>query len=713
MRRLLIFLTTLFFVFPARAENPLEDFSFIQITDMHVSPHLARTGDPGPVRGARSIAWICRAAAGPQTVPEWGFIAPAPAFALATGDLTEYGVIDDTWTVFTHAFKSLPYPLYVLPGNHDNTWVAMYQIMRQRHGGENYSFDQGGCHFACICSASPQEPVPTIDAKTRTWLRRDLKRVPPDVPIFVALHHPPNSGEFAPAEYATLIDLLRDYNVVLLLYGHGHNVHQRDFDGLDGVMGGSTFGKNAGYGLISVHDGVLRVAYHYFKKPGKKADGGPGWRKVLEKAIPARAPPRLFEIKSAKSNGNELTVMLATPAGAGQLSASMQVDAKDVRCVPCGDGGSAWRVDLANLTPGRHLLTVRAATPAATRDVRAAMFEHPGGAARTLWRREFPAGIKAGPVVVGDRVVVAGTDGAVTALDRQSGRNMWTFSAGAEVLGTPAAADGLLVFGSGAGKVYALGEGGRQVWSYDAGLPVYGRPIVANDTVYVGDNGGRLHALRLADGTPAWTFERADFAIESWPCIWKDRVVFGAWDGYLYALAADSGKQVFKVAGPKSSEGKAARYYAPADCGPVALADTLFVCDRGYVLGRYMPGGEQGARVDEKITAIAADRSGHSFYGRGIDDRMCRYGTNGTKVWETKVAAGRFPVPPTCHGEAIYVCSNTGLLSVLGAEDGGIRWQYQVTPGFYVMAPVAVDEAGTCYVAGMDGSVTAVTTQAR
>ncbi|MBU0616643.1 MAG: PQQ-binding-like beta-propeller repeat protein, partial [Planctomycetes bacterium] len=146
----------------------------------------------------------------------------------------------------------------------------------------------------------------------------------------------------------------------------------------------------------------------------------------------------------------------------------------------------------------------------------------------------------------------------------------------------------------------------------------------------------------------------------------------------------------------------------PADCGPAAVGDTLFVCDRGYFLGSFDRAGVKGQRVDEGISGIAGDPSGQYVYARSKDDRVCKFHAAGERVWEQAVPAGRFPIPPTCHEDAVYLCSNAGLLSVLDADDGRVRWQYQVTPGFYVMAPVTVDDAGVCYVAGMDGTVTAL-----
>ncbi len=696
-------------------EPPVEDFTFVQFTDLHLSPYLERMGKPPALRGGETIEWICREAVGPRRITPWELTTTAPAFALVTGDITEYGVIDETWEEFEKAFAPLPYPLYVLPGNHDNTWVAMYHIMRQRHGGENYSFDKFGCHFACISSASPQEPVPTIDAKTRTWLKRDLDSIPPGMPVFVALHHPPNSGEFAPAESDTLLDFLRDYNVVLVLYGHGHGVVHRDFEGIDGVMGGSTFGKNAGYAVICVQDEMLRVAYRY-REPRKVKGEDAQWQALLEKPIRPCVAKRLFRIASPKSgevvSGDEFELVLELAEGITQIEqVSVSGAGEEYEVTPVEGSASdrpAWRVPVKVAESGWRNMTVRGQSPDGSKDLDTVAFRIHGEQDRVKWRREFAAAIKAAPVIVGEKLIIARTDGVVVALERDSGKEVWSFETGGEVLGTPAWGGSVLVFGSGDGKIYALDGGGKLLWKHDAGVSVYGVPLIESDTVYIGDNGGRMHALDLNTGKPRWMFSRADYSIECQPCLWDGLLVFGAWDGYLYALDKTSGKQAWKVLGPKSSAGKAARYYAPADCGPVPLGESLFVCDRGYLLGTYGRDGTLLKQLADDISAIAVDSAGLFIYGRSTKDRVCKYNAVGEQVWTTAVAAGRFPIPPVCCDGAVYVCSNTGLLSVLDAADGSVRWNYQVTPGFYVMAPPAVDERGVCYVAGMEGSLTAL-----
>ncbi len=712
---------------PAPAQHPVvgvEDFTFLHISDTHINPHVARLGPPEKPRGAECIEWICAEAGKPQEMRPFKMTVAPPSFAIVTGDLTEYGVIDDTWDQWEAAFRCLPFKTYVTTGNHDNTWTAIYQVMRTRHGGENYSFNQHGCHFAIISSASPQEPVPTIDGKTRAWLMKDLEEQPPERPIFVALHHPPYSDEFAPAELDTLIDLLRNYNVALLLYGHGHGVAHWSRDGIDGVMGGSTFGGNEGYGIVSVKDGVLRVAYRYRQPGEKKPDADPGsrYKKLLEKPLRSRRVPRLLDMLVEDNTEKPNIVSVAL-----RLSDGLTADAKlDVLIdgSPVEAANLSWRRDedgrptgvqvdtSAMTTPGRRLLAVRATVGEQT-DQRVSWIELRRPTAEVQLMLPIPGAVKAGVVRTGDMVIVSGTDGDVRAYDAETGSLRWHFHTRGEVLAAPLVTEDACVFGSGDGHIYALDHAGKVRWIYQTGVPCYA-PIVRDGAViYAADNGGRVHAITLDKGIRKWVFERADYSIEAAPVIWKDKLVFGAWDGHLYALSREDGKEAWKSLGPESSKGRAVRYFSPADCPPVPIGDRLFVCDRGYKLGVYSADGKLERELGERISAISAARNEQGetvgFYARSSEgDKLTRFDAAGEPVWQVDVPTGRFPVPPTEHRGKVYICSNRGLLSVLNAADGKILWQYQITPGYFVMAPVTVADNGTVYVGGMDGLVMAL-----
>lgn len=699
---------------PAAAGIP--DFAFIQISDSHISPHPATMEERPPVRGKESIDWICAEAGKPQPLEPFGITAEAPAFAIHTGDLVEYGAIDETWKDFEAAFAALPVPLYVVPGNHDNTWHAMYQIMRERHGGPNYSFDKFGCHFVGLCSASPEEPLASFEAQTLRWLFQDLKKTGPNRPIFMFFHHPPEGDDFAqPAEWAMFYEVIRPYNVVLMLYGHGHAVQHAVHNGIDGVMGGSTYGDRAGYNVISVKDDTLRVAYRYFDqaKPMTKL-----LEKPLRKTKRCRLEVNTRALEYATARKNRLTIPVqfqpAHPSPPGQSPPKFRVtiDGKPTEYT-AGKRG-AIVVSTAGLTPGGHTMVIGVGESgdAETCEQRSVRFFSDDGGGHGHWRRFVPASVKAAPVVVDGLLVSACTDGTVSAMNRSSTTVTWTFETGGEILGTPAVLpSGSLIFGSGDGQVYRISSSGQLEWKYEAKYPVYGTPLLVENTVYIGDNGGRLHAIDAQSGQAEWVFERATYAIESKPAVLGDAVLFGAWDGYLYAVNRKDGSLKWKSWGPKSSEGGPARYYAPADCGPVVLGDRIFVCDRGYYLATYSPDGTRGDRLADDVAAIAPAGDGTALYARSKDDRVVKYAADGKVLWEAAVPAGRIPVPPTEKDGKVYVCSNKGLLSVLDAATGKVDWQYQAGVGFFVMAPVTVDDNGYCYVTSMDSLICALSTK--
>ncbi len=132
------------------------------------------------------------------------------------------------------------------------------------------------------------------------------------------------------------------------------------------------------------------------------------------------------------------------------------------------------------------------------------------------------------PAIAGDRVVVARPDAhEVVALDADSGKVAWRFTAGGRVDTTPTLHKGLCLFGSKAGWVTCLrADDGRQVWRLRAApveeqivaygqlespWPVPGSVLVIDDVAYfaagrqsLADGGILLFAVEPASGKIGW-----------------------------------------------------------------------------------------------------------------------------------------------------------------------------------------------------------------
>jgi outer membrane protein assembly factor BamB/3',5'-cyclic AMP phosphodiesterase CpdA len=696
---------------------PVQDFTFIQITDVHTEAR--HSADAPKVHHSRGSNITRLPVTAPIDLAPYNTQAPAPSFIIVTGDFTEYGVAGVTWQDYLDFFKHITIPVYTQLGNHDNTWVSAVHLIRKMYGGRNYSFDKFGCHFIGLDSSTLQEPLPSFAQETLRWLKRDLKRIDRSTPVFVFFHHPLDAEFSSNYERYRLLDLLRPYNVVLLLFGHGHKALTYNFDGISGVMGGSTFGQNAGYNVVSVKDGVLRVVYKCF-------DDSISPKPLLEKPIPKTASYPNIKISSPRPGTTCSDDTLLVKAKVGDLDSPIikvicRIDDATTHVLDA----SLWTLSLAGLklatvssytatlpvgelSPGAHYLRIAATTSDGATYYRSSTFylEH-SGEPRARWRLMLDASIQSTPAIANGVAYVGANDGNLYAVRTTTGRILWEFPTGAEILSSPLVVNDTVYFGSGDATVYAVSTKGTLRWAHTTTAPIYAPPTAQHGMLYIGNNDARLCALDAETGSLRWVYPGAHYSIESQPVCFDHTVVFGAWDAYVYAVNALNGALRWRELGPTSSLGRAARYYSAADCSPVAASGKVYVADRGFRLARYDHDGSNMKVLSDDTAAISLSRDRKALYLRKSRGKLEKIDLQGQHIWEAPITLGRIPVPPLEKDGVLYACSNTGLLSAVDAATGKLLWQYQATPRLLVLAGVAADQ-GLVIVPGMDGSLTAI-----
>lgn len=698
---------------PPATAPAVPDFTFVHCSDIHVPPGVTRkTGpDPGPKFGSAEVVAQIKSLTGPIELKPYGVTVPAPAFAIATGDLTEFGGLSGWWEQYTQLWQGTPFPVYHESGNHDATWACQRFHIRQLHGGAYYSFDRFGCHFIGWDSATPQDPRPSFGEEEIRWLREDLKRFPRATPIFVFFHHPVDSSELASLyERDRLLDLLRPYNLALLLVGHGHAAQYRLVSGVDQVMGGSTFGAAPGYAVVSVKDGVLRVAYRRGWDPAPT-------QPLLERRLNARSVYPAIRI-AAPAEGSSLTgstLRLRTAVdGITPVGARWQADDERGREGELTAAGRAWEagIETSEWEPGCHYLRVLFRTAKGETFQRTTRFYTAPESGRVLWRAFMGGSGKGSPAVEGDLVVAGAQDGFLYAFRRQDGRFRWKFRTGGEILAQPLAANGVFIVGSGDGKVYAVDRAGKRRWVFDAGYPVYSPAVAADGKIVVAANNGRIYALNPADGSNVWENQSPTYSIESRPFVKDGAVYYGAWDTFVYAIDLKDGSLRWKTPGTGSAASApgVARYYSPADAGPVVAGGKVWIADRAYHLTLLDTATGKVTGEQQKVSSVALSGDGRSVYLRGTDGNLRKVGADGSEIWSAPARTSFLPSAPAEKGGIVYSATATGRLLALSAADGKLLWEYQTTPRLYVFSD-PVPAAGAVYVTGMDGSLTALRTR--
>ena len=671
--------------------SAVEDFSFIHMSDTHIP--YANTEDV--MREAKGL--------GAVEMAPYGVTAPAPSFVIVTGDLTEFGGGNGWWEQFIGVMDEVGLPFYCVTGNHDNTWDSCRPRIAERYRAPYYAFDHGGIHFIGLDSASPQDPRPCFGREALVWLQDDLARTHPNTPIVLFYHHPPTKETGSAYDRYRLYDLLRGRNVLAHLVGHGHGVRAWQEDGWDFVMGGSTFGDNAGFAIVDVRDNTLRIAY---RKSGEAAAATP----LLEKPIPATAPayPKITVTSPAPASVQaERVVFEGTVDGAFER-AEVLLDDETPFPLTLADGKFAGEIALLPGLAGAHFYRVVLHGPGEVTAWKCGDFvvdSHPEVSVR--WRTLLGGSTRATPVVWGDQLLVGANDGRLWSLDRTDGHVRWFVKTGGDILGAALPFGNRAFVGSGDGFLYELNEEGGIARAFNAGAPIYSPPITISEFLIVATANGTVHGIERDTFTELWRSEAPEYAIEDTLCLTGDLVCFGAWDTFVYALDYATGEVRWRAPASGALEGGAKQYYSPADCGPVVCGERLYVADRKYHLS--VMDAKTGALLSsrQEVSGVGLSEDGQSVYLRTTKEGLVKLDAAGTEVWKADVPLGSIAAAPVERAGVVYSLSSLGTLSAVEAASGEVHWTFSTLPGFYAMADPAVAD-GVVYVAGMDGSVTAV-----
>ena len=191
---------------------------FVHLTDLHVTApqtpdHTLKTDTPGTL--ARVVAAI-------------GAMDPAPAFVVASGDLTNLGDAV-SYRLLRDLLAPLQMPVVLALGNHDNR-AAFHDVFETGLAEAPFFGDRvlAGIHVLTLDTLVPGRVAGMLDDAQLAWLDAALARHP-GVPKLVVAHHPPHLGDDAlpwatldAASSARFAATLAGRGVIGILSGHVH-----------------------------------------------------------------------------------------------------------------------------------------------------------------------------------------------------------------------------------------------------------------------------------------------------------------------------------------------------------------------------------------------------------------------------------------------------------------------------------------------------------
>lgn len=705
---LAVTLAVVAFAIGARAQAPQTDFTFLHITDTHVS------GQP-------------HAAALEQFVNHVKTMADKPAFVVTTGDLTELGTEAD-YGEYTRIMHGLPVPFYATPGNHDVRWAPLGKRAFTDVFEKLYrSFEYGGCHFVLLDSTVLLSHWGHFDGAQIKWLQGDLKRLKKGTPIFVFFHHPVGGDNRFVDNADELLRTLAPYNVIAMLVGHGHSDLRWTTNGIECVEARGLYQGSVDH--VHVTADRVEIQREFLDEPGRKMEtiasipraGTP--RRLIAFAwddpnVPLLERRRfLAELRDASGKARD-EKSTASYTVDDDAETPMERDTRDKDSV-----SFVAQFPTKKLSPGSHriCITVKGGDGVAFQRDEWFTVERLGNEPRSVWDQPFATGntIQSSAVLVGQTLYATSFDKNIYALDARNGRRRWSTATKGAIYSSPCVSGDNLYVGSMDGTFYALdARSGHTLWTYKTDSPIFATAATAKDTVCFAGN-KHIYGLDARTGKEQWTVPAGSF-FQSRAATDGTSFYIGGWDNTLYAIDAESGSVRWQVKMGRANSGHGALsfYYAPAIAWPCVSDGRVFAATNDSTLHCL-----DAATGNELWTARhpqGGDKIGYSsplavgnrvFIGAlGPNGDVYAFDTaTGKPIWRAQTGGENYESSLAMQGNTLAIGSVQGRLFWIDAETGKVTTSYSLDRGFTFTNPVLAP--GRLFMTSMNGQVYALQTR--
>jgi len=301
--------------------------------------------------------------------------------------------------------------------------------------------------------------------------------------------------------------------------------------------------------------------------------------------------------------------------------------------------------------------------------------------ARRHWVFESGYTTTASPLLVDSVIYIGDVSGTMRAIRLSDGEEVWQYRAEGAIYARAAAQGNMLVFSSADSFVYGLDRTtAKLVWRSPTNAALVSIPAIDNDIVYIGASDGIFRALDLQTGETIWEYPRVEGYVETRPLVYDGKVLFGAWDGRMYALNADDGSPAWIWQGEMPGP-----LYSPAACWPVAAYGRVFFAAPDRVVSAVdIRSGEtvwrNGNWKFRETIGMSAD--GSRVYARSMTDSVVCFNASspdGKIVWAEDFNYG-YDIAPSMPREkegTLFWGTKNGLITAADAQSGELLWQHK------------------------------------
>jgi outer membrane protein assembly factor BamB len=300
-----------------------------------------------------------------------------------------------------------------------------------------------------------------------------------------------------------------------------------------------------------------------------------------------------------------------------------------------------------------------------------------------LWERDVGDGydkqyLKLNPVYANEKIFVAENSGEILAIDRVSGKQIWSQDTDARITGGPGAGQNLVTVGTGKAEVITLAaDSGEILWTSRVTSEVLAAPQVAGNIILARTIDGKILALNAEDGKRLWVYERTVPSLTlrgtSAPVVSGDYIIAGFDDGRLAAIELQTGKLVWETRIALGSGRSELERMVDINAEPVIMDDVIYVATfQGRV-----------AALDLHSGRILWTREVSSYAGLCVDNNAVYITDDDSAVWALDRKSGvSIWKQENLMDRAVTAPAIIGLMVVVGDLEGYLHWLDKSTGEF-------------------------------
>lgn len=328
------------------------------------------------------------------------------------------------------------------------------------------------------------------------------------------------------------------------------------------------------------------------------------------------------------------------------------------------------------------------------------------------------------PAIDGDKLFSADHTGKVTAIDLNSGKRLWQRTLKKTYIsGATGASDGLVLVGTGQGKIIALSQDdGTTLWTSQVSSEVLAPPTTNGDTVVVLSLDGKVHGLDAQDGSERWLVDTNMPLLtvrgNSAPIVVRDLqmsngaridVAFiGHDNGKLAAYSMTDGVLLWEARVGVPEGRTDLERMVDVDGRPLYFNGTLYAVSFQGGLMAIQPATGRAAWFQEASSNHGAGGYGGTLAITEADGKVRAFNASaGTELWASDEYANRNLNAPAVTSEFVVFADYQGYLHFLSRRSGETIGRKKVG-GDGVRAPTIIHN-GQIIVLNNSGGISAYT----